>query len=174
MTSNWNSNIRREDDMYIESAAYTTALAYTFSDSHYFTAVSHTPTFNNLKNDFVVWGNRKGVNGVDIPIHMRIALDKKPEFYTTISIDEDESERLIDEYGFEYEPSDVALSNPEVMKKEKRSKYYQKSYSYSSNQYDWRELIYRMALDYFKYGSYDYFLTKIAEANYYNKDQDNK
>jgi hypothetical protein len=39
---------------------------------------------NNLKNDFSVWGNRKGITGKDIPIHARYAIDTKPKYYYSI------------------------------------------------------------------------------------------
>jgi len=35
-----------------------------------------------MKNDYSVWGVRKGVSGIDIPVHMRYAIDKKPIIYT--------------------------------------------------------------------------------------------
>jgi hypothetical protein len=61
-----------------------------------------------LKNDFVVWGKRTSLTGVEIPIHARYAIDKKPTSYTTLG-----------------------------------------GKTYTSDVYDWRELIYQMALDYF-------------------------
>ena len=165
LKDNWNSLIKRDDDMYVESAAYTTALAYNFTDSHYFTALSHTPALNNLKNDFSVWGKRKSVGGVDIPVHIRYAIDKKPYVYSTISISEEESKILIDEYKFSFTPSKEAEINPILLDQEKKNKYKQTSVKYTDENYDWREIIYRMALDYFKYNQYDYFQKKVAEAN---------
>lgn len=165
ITNDWNSQVKREDDMYVESAAYTTSSVYTFNDSHYFTAISHTPVLNNLKNDFIAWGNRKSVTGVDLPIHMRLAIDKKPYSYTTISISAEESEMLINEYGFSYTPSEQALEDPIILKSEKQNKYKQNSRTYTTDDVDWRELIYIMAIDYFKYNAYDYFQMKVAEAN---------
>jgi DNA polymerase elongation subunit (family B) len=46
------------------------------------TSISNTPTLNNLKNDFSIWGTRKSISGADIPIHLRYAVDKKPTKYT--------------------------------------------------------------------------------------------
>jgi len=35
----------------------------------------------NLRNDYSIWGERTGVSGATIPVHMRYAIDKKPSFY---------------------------------------------------------------------------------------------
>lgn len=165
ITNDWNSRVKREDDMYVESAAYTSSSVYTFSDSHYFTALSNSPVLNNLKNDFAIWGNRKSITGVDLPIHMRYALDKKPTSYTTINITKEESEELIDSYGFVYEPSEDAITAQDITR-EKQNKYYQESVTYTDEDVDWRELIYLMAKDYFKYNAYDFFEVKVAQANH--------
>lgn len=124
VTNDWNSIVKRDDDMYVESAAYTSTSVYTFSDSHYFTSISHTPTLNNLKNDFSVWGKRTSVSGTDIPIHMRYALDRKPQ---------------------QYKAYDGIV--------------------YDNATYDWREIIYRMAIDYFNHHDEDDFFHIIGENN---------
>ena len=36
---------------------------------------------DNVKNDFAVWGKRKGSAGNDLPIHLRCAIDRKPTEY---------------------------------------------------------------------------------------------
>jgi hypothetical protein len=38
-----------------------------------------------VRNDFSVWGVRKGASGADIPVHVRYAIDKKPKYYKTFS-----------------------------------------------------------------------------------------
>jgi hypothetical protein len=45
---------------------------------------SNNPDLTNLKNDYVIWGNRKGVTGAQIPIHFRYAIHKKPVFYKSL------------------------------------------------------------------------------------------
>jgi hypothetical protein len=81
-----------------------------------------------LRNDFSVWGTREGASGADIPIHARYAIDTKPEIYTSISVSEEEAKAykelfpdiFIGEYG----------------------KYVQESVRYTTDDYDWREIIY--------------------------------
>lgn len=42
-------------------------------------SVSNTPNYTNIKNDFVVWGVRKGVTGLELPVRYHLAIDDKPE-----------------------------------------------------------------------------------------------
>ena len=47
------------------------------------TAFTNTPALTNLKNDYSVWGTRKTINGTEVPIHARYAIDQKPFVYIT-------------------------------------------------------------------------------------------
>ena len=61
--------------------AYNTRLntaVYSFEDSELITNYSNSPQFNMVKNDFVVWGTRRGENGVDYPCRYHLAIDDKP------------------------------------------------------------------------------------------------
>lgn len=69
------------DETYVENSIYATPISYQFDNGNLITSYQNTPNLNNLKNDYAVWGTRKGVSGADIPIHYRYALDKKPVFY---------------------------------------------------------------------------------------------
>lgn len=53
-------------------------------DNRLITSFQNNIDFNNLKNDYAVWGVRKTPSGIDVPIHMRFAIDIKPEQYTVI------------------------------------------------------------------------------------------
>jgi hypothetical protein len=105
--------------------------AYEFEDLSLFTTFNNSPNIKNLKNDFTVWGNKKSVTGSSLPIHMRIAIDKKPEKYVSPFQEKDEEDKV-----------------------------------YSANTYDWRELIYQMAKDYFKNNKTDPdYYDKLYKAN---------
>ena len=57
---------------------------YNFQGSTLVTSFNNAPNLLNLRNDFSVWGVKKSQSGgSDIPIHMRYAIDKKPEYYVT-------------------------------------------------------------------------------------------
>ena len=53
-------------------------------DAQLTTALANNPNLLNVKNDFSVWGTYKSIDGADIPIHMRYALDTKPTLYTSL------------------------------------------------------------------------------------------
>jgi hypothetical protein len=38
----------------------------------------------NLRNDYSIWGEREGIAGGTIPVHIRYAIDKKPIAYNAI------------------------------------------------------------------------------------------
>jgi len=54
---------------------------YSFDSGRLITSYSNNPQMGKIKNDFTVWGKKKLSSGEEIPIHMRYAIDKKPEFY---------------------------------------------------------------------------------------------
>lgn len=103
---------------------YTTPYSYVFEDKKLIVSISHAPNINNIKNDFSIWGTRKSISGVEIPIHARYAIDKKPNKYRTW-----DGELLTDKI------------------------------------YDWRELIYRMALDYLKHNQETNFFIILEKNN---------
>ena len=60
-------------------ADYTTGKSvYTFENANLITAYSNSPQYQQIKNDFLVWGKRTTVYGQDIPIRYHLAIDSKP------------------------------------------------------------------------------------------------
>ena len=78
---------------------YATPFAYTFGDFSQVTSFSNSPAIGEIKNDFSVWGERQGVSGGNIPIHMRYAIDIKPGIYKSIEVSADELEAYNKKYG---------------------------------------------------------------------------
>ena len=52
---------------------------YDFSDSKLITSFSNNPQYNRIKNDFVVWGSKKGTSGITTLVRYHLAIDVKPE-----------------------------------------------------------------------------------------------
>lgn len=128
-------------------AAFPTSI-YSFKGLSQVTAFNNTPNINNVKNDYSVWGVRKGISGAEIPVHMRYAIDTKPTQYTSIQVADEE----VEEYNQKYNTN---LKGQE-----------EKTYStIGKSAVDWREIIYQMALDHFKYGHLDDFELKLQKAN---------
>ena len=53
--------------------------AYKFSNKNIITSYANTPQYNMIKNDFVVWGIRKTLDGLEFPIRYHLAIDSKPK-----------------------------------------------------------------------------------------------
>ena len=104
---------------------HTTPYSYEFKDYKLFTAISSPPNIANTKNDFTIWGSRKSISGVDLPIHVRYAINKKPITYKSL----------------------------------------QSNKTYTNEEYDWRELIYQMAKDYYKLNSSSSYLIDLENNN---------
>lgn len=91
-----------ENEAIKESLALSSATAYEFNGGELITSFNNNPNLLNLRNDFSIWGERKGVSGAAIPIHLRYAIDVKPKRYTTIQLtaeDVVEIQAYNDKYG---------------------------------------------------------------------------
>lgn len=146
---------KKDDDgnEYIEEGlALASAHSYMFSGNELISAFNNNPNLLNMRNDYSIWGSREAVSGAKIPVHMRYAIDVKPTAYRRISVSNDD-EQLIEyneKYGTTLKGTD-GLSEKEMY--------------FSNKDYDWREIIYQMALDYFRFNHLDNFELKVRQAN---------
>lgn len=51
---------------------------YDFSDENIIQSYQNTPQYELIKNDFLIWGERKSVEGQKIPIRYHLAIDAQP------------------------------------------------------------------------------------------------
>lgn len=51
---------------------------YDFTDASLIYSYSNNPNYENIKNDFIIWGMRKGITGEEYPIRYHLAIDDKP------------------------------------------------------------------------------------------------
>ena len=202
LKSSWNNIVTQDDETYVDNTQETSAAQYSFEGNELITSVSYNPKIDNLKNDYSVWGQRKGITNADISIHARFAIDKKPTVYKTFPRTkysyQDEEQQLITVtrsglkfleqhvyYSTESEEYQMALEkidlNPTTgdpvdlctmaYEKYELEPILFSHYSTTTTLFagvhiiyhycDWRELIYQMALDYYKYNNfddYDYYL----------------
>ena len=146
--------------------------AYEFYNGDLITAFNNNPNLLNLRNDYSIWGEREAVSGAKIPIHLRYAIDKKPIQYKTIKVDygyydlDQDGNIKLDQYGKEIfiEGTDYPAIKAYNDKYNTTLKG-QSSKTYSTDVYDWREIIYQMAKDYYKYNILEDFELRVAEAN---------
>lgn len=136
INESWNNLEVSEKEIYAQDSMYTSSTTYSFEDGVLLTAFNNNPNISNIKNDFSIWGKRKGITGTELPIHMRYAIHFKPKFYKN----QENKIFISKEYDEEIDDNMIEV--------------------------DWRELIYQMAIDYFKYNhKVDNFTQLIAAAN---------
>lgn len=78
------SNITFEDIDQIKDIGYITKnnkskITYSFTDRKNIISYSNNPQFGNIKNDFVIWGEKGGASDNKIAIRYHLAIDDKPE-----------------------------------------------------------------------------------------------
>jgi hypothetical protein len=69
---------------YLASSNYGKSV-YTFdkNNKNLISSISNNPQYQNIKNDFLVWGTTKTVTGADKPIRYHLAFDTKPTINTS-------------------------------------------------------------------------------------------
>ena len=73
----WNNAITNEGDSTYYDSLNSTQTQYEFINGFLIDSFQNKPLLSNIRNDFVVWGT----TSTDSPIHLRYAIDKKPEEY---------------------------------------------------------------------------------------------
>lgn len=101
---------------------------YTFDDSnkHLITSISNSPEYDNIKNDFVVWGSRKTPSGGSKPIRYHLSFADKPDVnennkrLAIVYNDYSGLQRIIPEYMISsmavYESLPLSISNEDKNK----------------------------------------------------------
>lgn len=125
-----------QPDDYIRS--YNNAkFLYSLTDLDTTTAITRSPKFDNIKNDFYVWGKRTTTSDVEVDIRYHLAIDTKPIIdlagqYMWAIVDEETG--LIVRYDFNNQASDYSVDR-------------YKAELIGSPCDEWREELYRRALN---------------------------
>ena len=92
----WTPIVKGDYDRYVEDAMYAEdEIAYYFNNGNLVKTFQNSPNLTNLKNDYTIWGTRKGASGVDLPIHYRYAIHKKPQKYVSMQIDSKSKKNIV-------------------------------------------------------------------------------
>lgn len=82
----WSPTIENEDEeAYVESLAVASSHGYVFNEGELITAFNNNPNLTNMRNDYSIWGSRSSVQGTEVPIHLRYAIDQKPFYYKNMN-----------------------------------------------------------------------------------------
>ena len=134
VNTSWNNLIASEiesadkiiaKDIYAESNKLVSQVQYSFIGNTMTTMFANNPNLTAVKNDYAIWGKKRStLTGKENQIHMRCAIDEKPEKYVNFNGEE-----------------------------------------YTIEQWDWRELIYQMAQDYYNHNHDDDYEVKLHNLN---------
>lgn len=157
----WSTTLEVNDDnagKIAESLALSSSTAYTFSGGELITAFNNSPNLLNMRNDYSIWGERTGTSGASIPVHLRYAIDNKPLKYQQIYFNPEDSDYqeniwAIENYNARYNTTLAARTQADA-----------KLFSVENGD-DWREVIYQMGLDYYKYNILDNFELLVGRFN---------
>lgn len=84
--SSWNNLISTNKDSYVDPNEASKYLTYSFEGSNLITSFQNNPNINNIKNDYIIWGEKtSSLSSTKIPIHAHYAIDKKPKYYRTLA-----------------------------------------------------------------------------------------
>ena len=174
------------DETYVESAMWSSAVSWNFTDSFLVTAFNNSPVLNNVRNDFSIWGTRQSISGAELPVHLRYAVDKKPNYYKTLP---ESSERIAKGYEFRSEKvfltreyyntiKDTDLFNEvgeSLLYDDEGNLLHAAETGFEDGEAiktplsfvicDWREIIFQMALDYRQHDHEDDFPLKLRLQN---------
>lgn len=83
INTSWNNMISvSNEEEYAEDIMSLSAYSYSFDDQSMINSFNLNPGYDNLKNDYSIWGTRKNIYGnYDLPIHLRYAINSKPIYY---------------------------------------------------------------------------------------------
>ena len=59
---------------------------YIFDDNEMIISYSNAPQYENIKNDFVIWGKKTSIDGIQIPIRYHLAIDERPKVGNTYKL----------------------------------------------------------------------------------------
>ena len=145
------------------------AKAYEFYGGELITTFNNNPNLLNVKNDYSIWGEKQALSGATIPIHLRYAIDRKPTKYTNIFVSNEEVAGYNSKYNTSLK-SQGDYSNYPTIKTNSIYTYIadsQYSVDNATNEIhcDWREIIYQMAKDYYRYNFLEDFELRVIQAN---------
>lgn len=149
----WNNKINLLEDNFISPSELSSNVVYTFDDAVLTTQYQNTPNLNNIKNDYIVWGERKNSSGGTIKFHGRYAIDTYPQEYTDFN-------------GYTWWTD---TEKNYSLKEASENLYYNKNNKirqYATDEpVDWRQLIFIMQRDWYSHNHDDDFELMLARNN---------
>lgn len=152
--------VELETENYIQDFS-NTKYAYTMEDANTTTSYNVNPQYDNIKNDYICWGTKTLANGTSFGIRYHLAIDKKPILWRCLRymypiVSKETQELLRYEYTFtENETPEYNSAYEEIQKDDDGNDIV------IPPGYDWREELYRAALE---------NSATMAEEGYYDQE----
>ena len=127
---------------------------YTFNDGQIISSFSNSPQYNNIKNDFIVWGIRETPTGQKLPFRYHLAIDKKPSdlnkyedivFYIDEDTNLEMAKKAFQDPGSNYQEGLIYQDNNKYFIFKNGEKQFLKDSQYSVKNIisgDWRDELY--------------------------------
>lgn len=80
----WSNIVQIENETYYDATVLSSSFAYEFDSGYLIESFANKPNLTVVKNDFSVWGQRSIASGETTAIHMRYAIDIKPQGYYSL------------------------------------------------------------------------------------------
>ena len=77
----WNPLVDADHNVFSRDSVEESPYSFSFEDVQLIQQFQNTPAISQVKNDYSIWGVRKGISGAEIPIHARYAIHEKPIYY---------------------------------------------------------------------------------------------
>lgn len=87
LNKSYSTVLLNETNMQDYLVDYTTGKSvYEFNDGNLITSYSNSPQYQQIKNDFIIWGKKKTITGQELPIRYHLAIDRKPKVGNTYDV----------------------------------------------------------------------------------------
>lgn len=152
----WNNSFSLKDNNYIHPSELVNRVTYTFDDATLTTQYQNSPNLNNIKNDYIIWGERNKQNGTE-KFHGRYAISSIPLEYTDFN-------------GYTWTASRLQVFTPTQEELEQNPTKFinangiTRQYALQED-VDWRQLISLMANDWYQHHIEDDYEIILRENN---------
>lgn len=157
----YNNLMYLDDTGYVQPGELRETVAYTFDSADLTTQYQNSPQMNNIKNDYIIWGERQ-LNGNTVKFHGRYAIENPPLEYTDFNGYTWVSHKS---QIFEENKKDPKYTEENFMNINK----IKRKYALGEEVVDWRQLLNVMADDWYQHHTEEDFEINLRQNNCWPK-----
>lgn len=153
----YNNLMYLDDTGYVQPGELRETVAYTFDSANLTTQYQNSPQMNNIKNDYIIWGERQ-LNGNTVKFHGRYAIENPPLEYTDFNGYTWVSNK---NQIFKEDTEDPKYTEENFMNINK----VKRKYALGEEIVDWRQLLNIMADDWYQHHTEEDFEINLRQNN---------